>query len=373
MRTMNWLVATVGAVVLASSTGSSPATGARTGGNPTDIDKSVVSIATLYEGVVSGTTPDGTTTGEVPSSAVFSCTGWFVSDVGHVASAGHCFEDSAGVSDAMVNNALTEAGLDPADPALEEVTWQYRVDATTAYVSQPSGIEDGPLSGDDPVLAQILEFQGFTDGDNALLRIANMKDTPALPVAQGQPEVGEEIVIVGFPGNVSSVTDVTRQPPSHKQGTVSSLSTSNRGVPQTEVDASTTEGMSGGPALNDEGAVIGITSSGFAEGQSFNFITDTDTMRTFFDRNGVDITTARTNPTDEGSATPSDDETPSSTGLSELKENSDQDGPLATQPEESGPSMGLVAGGALLGGGILAALIILLVLQMRKRKSTPKP
>jgi hypothetical protein len=87
----------------------------------------------------------------------------------------------------------------------------------------------------------------------------------------------------------------------------------------------------------------------------------------------VDITTARTNPTDEESATPSDDESPPSTGLSELKENSDQDGPLATQPEESGPSMGLVAGGALLGGGILAALIILLVLQMRKRKSAPKP
>ena len=121
-----------------------------------------------------------------------------------------------------------------------------------------TGVEGGPLSGDEPIVAEIIGFQGFDDGDNGLLKIANMDGMPALPIAGERPEIGEEVTAIGFPGEVSAVTDVKRQSSSYKGGEVSSHGVSLNGAPITEIDASVSGGMSGGPTLNEAGEVIGL-------------------------------------------------------------------------------------------------------------------
>lgn len=254
-----------------------------------EIDKSIVLVDVEYTGVITVLFPDGTVT-EDPASAVIQCTGWFASDDGHVATAGHCLEESDEIEEYMLDNLLAENGIPREDFDARGVTWYPEVENTRAEVSQPSGIEGAPLSGDEPIVAEIVEFQGFDDGDNALLKINKLKNTPALPVAEDQPEVREEVTAVGFPGEVQAISDTTRQASSYKTGRVSSHTTSANGAPMIQIDASLSLGMSGGPVLNEEGAVIGMSSFKSTDNvASSDFVTDTGKMRTFLESQGVDL------------------------------------------------------------------------------------
>ena len=157
------------------------------------------------------------------------------------------------------------------------------------------GVPDGPFTHGDYMTAQLIATQKFLDGDNALLRVADLTGTPALEVAEGTPVTGDTVISIGFPGSVMSIADIERQRPSHKNGTVSSRQYSKRGVPSTEIDAAVSQGMSGGPTINADGKVIGINSFGIAgESQPFNFVTDTSTLRDFLTANGVHLEASKT-------------------------------------------------------------------------------
>lgn len=248
------------------------------------VNESVVWVDVEWTGTVEVPFQDDTT--EVYEAAtVIQCTGWFVSDIGHVATAGHCLEADQSIVTRLYIDVIEDQDIGVEGLELEDLDWAYELDDPTAYVGQPS-VVDGVL--DDPTVAQIVAQQPFENGDNALLRIANLKGTAALAIADEQPEVGEEVVAIGFAGSVDDVTATDRQPPSHKSGSVSSLSTSTKGAPVTEIDAAVSGGMSGGPTINENGEVIGINSFGIVgESQPFNFVTDTESMRTFMEQNGV--------------------------------------------------------------------------------------
>jgi hypothetical protein len=157
-------------------------------------------------------------------------------------------------------------------------------------VGQPLGIPEGVFSGESMIVAQLVDHQPFGRGDNALLRVADLTGTQALAISATTPVVGDPIVSIGFPGSVQRVSDVQRQLPSYKTGSVSSRQYSGQGVPATEIDAAVSQGMSGGPTINLTGEVVGVNSFGITgESQSFNFITDTETLRDFLTRNGVDL------------------------------------------------------------------------------------
>ena len=262
------------------------------GFSATEINRSIVWVDVEYTGVVTAVFPDGTVT-EDPATVFMLCTGWFASDKGHVATAGHCLEEDELIGEAMLDSVMAGSGLTAEDLDVMGVRWTHRVDDKRARVGQPSGVEGGPLSGDEPIVAEIIGFQGFDDGDNGLLKIANMDGTPALPIAGERPEIGEEVTAIGFPGEVSAVTDVKRQSSSYKGGEVSSHGVSLNGAPITEIDASVSGGMSGGPTLNEAGEVIGMNSfKAVGESDTSNFVTDTETMRTFLEGEGVDLTAA---------------------------------------------------------------------------------
>lgn len=252
------------------------------------INKSVVWVDAAWATEVDVSFTDGSLQ-TYKTNVISYCTGWFVSNTGHVATAGHCVEtDNDSVRSAYAK-VIAENGL--TGITAQEADWPVRFEEDPLIrIGQPLGIEDGILSGESAITAQLIGKQSFQNGDNAVLRIAGLENTPALPVSATKPEVGEEVTTIGFAGLTADTSDVSRQMPSYREGAVSSHSFSDRGVPNIEIDVDVIPGMSGGPTINENGEVVGINSSLVAGGSNqVNYITDTQTLRDFLTTNGVTL------------------------------------------------------------------------------------
>ncbi|MFI2565939.1 trypsin-like peptidase domain-containing protein [Paenarthrobacter sp. NPDC018779] len=269
--------------------------------NSDTIDKSIVWVDTTWSATVQVPFKDGTTE-TYRTTLVTLCTGWFVSNTGHVATAGHCVDADDALYTSIYAKVIDEQSLTGVKP--ENVDWPLSLADPQIKIDQPSGIEGGVLSGKTAITAQLIAKQGFEKGDNALLRIADMKDTPALALGSAAPKVRDKVTSIGFPDLVGSTSDVERQKPSYRSGAVSSRSYSTQGVPRTEIDTDITPGMSGGPSVNEAGEVIGINSAYVYQGSGqANYITDTQTLRDFLTSNGVKLTeTASASPTPAAAA-----------------------------------------------------------------------
>lgn len=220
-----------------------------------------------------------------------SCTGFFVSKDAMIATAGHCVDPQMGGRMSLATQYLTEVDrTDLIETAYQN--WTMEGDQTGSApalqltVFQPTNLPDAVV--ENPQTAQVLDFQPFSEGDNALIRIAALDGTPPLALAEETPSLGEELTCVGFPGVVRDVVDrTTINRASFKLGNVSSKQTLSSGAPVTEVSADIAQGMSGGPAINSAAEVVGINSSGVGVSGGFNFITDTKDLRLFLRRNGI--------------------------------------------------------------------------------------
>ncbi|MFI7065773.1 trypsin-like peptidase domain-containing protein [Kribbella sp. NPDC050124] len=113
------------------------------------------------------------------------------------------------------------------------------------------------------------------------------------------PAVGTKLISIGFPAAVGRVID-ENQRASFKTGTASSQQTSPKGVPQTEVNADLSGGMSGGPTVDEAGNVLGVNSFLLRDQQNFNFITDTTDLGAFLRQHGVNPVAARPGTSDTG-------------------------------------------------------------------------
>jgi len=315
------------------------------------IEKSILLVGTTYSGYVLVPYEDGDEWEEVQASSL--CTGWFASPNGHIVTAGHCVDPEEGRS-ALLQQLLAELGQPELfENAYANWTVEGQADGSdverTVQVIQPADVEGAVITGD-PLTAQVVDFQPFDDGDVALLRVAGMSDTPALAIAEGNPVVGQDLTAIGFPGSVSSVVDGSRIRASFKSGTASSQQVSTSGVAGTEVNADLSPGMSGGPTVDPQGSVYGVNSYLIiGEQQNFNFITDTDNLRSFLTSNNVPFTVAETVETG-GEAT-------------------DPEKTDATAATDGGP-MGLLwpVMGGLLGLVVLAGAVVLLVVLLRRRQ-----
>ncbi|WP_369137157.1 S1 family peptidase [Modestobacter versicolor] len=285
------LAAVAGAGVVASSgtalAGGEPATGSAA----TDLERSIVQIGTEWTGYVQYPTR----TGPVWSDAVhveFSCTGWFASDEGHIVTAGHCVDPAdPRIREALLEQFLAERGA--SDRAAEAADWPVEglesvlPDRSAVWAVQPFEVEGSTLH--EETVVQVLDYRSFEDGDVALLQASGLGEpTPPLVVADELPATGDPVTAIGYPVNVGSVSDADRLRPSFKSGTVSSTQVSRTGVPGIEVNADLSGGMSGGPTVDADGAVIGVNSSTFVD-QSFNFVTDTVALESFLDQQGIDL------------------------------------------------------------------------------------
>lgn len=83
----------------------------------------------------------------------------------------------------------------------------------------------------------------------------------SLRFAQTAPQVGESVIVIGAPLGLSHTVST---------GIVSAVRTI-RGTTYLQITAPISPGSSGGPVLNSQGEVVGVTVSTIEEGQSLNF------------------------------------------------------------------------------------------------------
>ena len=241
----------------------------------------------------------------------YSCSGFVASPDGYIGTAGHCVDPtldrSAPIIDSFLMSQVEQGvftaeqaaeiapmayeqwiveGFDPgSDPALVNEAGEPTGTATVVQTVSASGIEVSA-----PMEAQVVELVPYLKGDVALLKV-DATDMPALELAAAMPETGETITAIGSPASVQDAVDPGAEP-SYKSGTVSSHQTQN-GAPYIEHSAPSTQGMSGGPAVNGQGQVVGVNSQGTDE-QPFNLATGTDTLSALFSRNGVPVELSET-------------------------------------------------------------------------------
>lgn len=267
---------------------------------------SIVYVNVQWKGYVLRPSPlhvDGTLTtgGWVgPYTVTTACSGYVADSTGYVVTAGHCVNNASmteGGKAAIINADI--ARLHSIFPVITP-TELARVKAAIVATGRVEGSTSGAppqrtvtvyptgMGNANGVTASTVEFKSLDEGDVALLKVPK-SPLPALAVAPSDPPTGTAIVLAGYAGSVASLAD---QPePSFKAGETSSTQNIG-GVPFTEVSAAATAGMSGGPALDMQGRVIGTISfkPGSEASSAFNFISATSTIRSLLSRNGVSNT-----------------------------------------------------------------------------------
>lgn len=126
--------------------------------------------------------------------------------------------------------------------------------------------------------------------DVALLK-AEAKDLPTLLLDTDEPQVGSTLYAIGYPGkgtfgtgrDVNSVVESTQT-----QGTVSGFQGVKGGYRAIQTNADVSHGNSGGPAINDEGKVVGLVTAGVEDdGGNFNLIVPSSVVKELLDKHGV--------------------------------------------------------------------------------------
>jgi hypothetical protein len=238
--------------------------------------------------------------------AEFTCSGFAVDPSGFIATAGNCVDPGGRdvkeairrrfVQDAVNSGKLDSSEADQTVATANAQEWPVEgKDSGSPVDRQVQVIQpDNPSRVIDRwTTAQVVDFQKFDDGNNALLKVSGMRPLTPLVVSDKPPVTGQALIAVGFPGAVGDVTDQSRvQQPSFNPGTVSSQQVGPNGTSGTAMTADIFPGMSGGPTVdNTNGEVLGINSYAVTlrgENQGF-FITDAQTLRTFLLKNGVHL------------------------------------------------------------------------------------
>jgi serine protease Do len=141
--------------------------------------------------------------------------------------------------------------------------------------------------------------------DVAIVKI-DAKNLPTIALGDSdRVELGQPIHILGFPGVVlyhDLLDKRSAVEASVTSGRISSLKRDARGAPVIQTDAAASWGNSGGPAINEQGKVVGIltfislTADETQAIQGFNFLVPANIVREFLRSAGVSVD--RTSPFD---------------------------------------------------------------------------
>ena len=241
---------------------------------------------------------DITGSGELQEfKASLQCTGYVINPNGYIATAGHCvdpnqvreyFYDQAAAWAAQCG-CYYDASLDAQTIRSFSDNWslkhydkdsdRVKGNALRENVQTSWSISAGGVDVGKAMPARVVKYQNFDNGDGALLKV-EATGLPALPMIDGEPAIGSDVVAVGFPVAVDEVTDPDLEP-SYKDGSLGSKSTEGGGLISVyEISAATSGGMSGGPVVNTGGEVLGFVSFKNAqETQAFNFMRPASTIK----------------------------------------------------------------------------------------------
>src|SRR2546427_8868335 len=153
---------------------------------------------------------------------------------------------------------------------------QYSTPQSQVYLSTDY---TGPLSAQDiqqipanlyaPV-DRIEKQSAVNQADVAIIHVSNMTDLAMVQLGNSSSvQQQDNLTIIGFPGNGdiagNSATDLLTL--SVNKVFVSSIKTTDTGAPVIQVGGNVEHGDSGGPALDNQGTIVGIVSFGSASGQ----------------------------------------------------------------------------------------------------------
>jgi hypothetical protein len=223
------------------------------------------------------------------------CTGWFDSPT-TIVTAGHCVDPEEGrrALDSRAAPAVdpTTGAPMPSQPARPEPN-------RTVWAFQPRELPGAVITA--PVIVRVDSFRSADEGDTAKLEMYGLPPAKPLPIAPDEPQLGETVTSIGFPGlNIDATDGVdvkglvsggktpaevlqdSRLQPVNTSGTITARQF-RQGVAVYQINADLAEGISGGPTINARGEVLGVNSQMTVPflGQNFNVITDTGMLREF--------------------------------------------------------------------------------------------
>jgi S1-C subfamily serine protease/rhodanese-related sulfurtransferase len=248
-----------------------------------------------------------------PSPFIETGTGWFVDGRGFLVTNAHVI-DPARRLPPWVIQSLREKSIEQGcvEPALRTrglVRGQRPdIEDQVRRQVQPSSIKVSPtprvtvlLSNGTNLTAEVKRFSpplGLdargepapgSGRDLALLRVQDGV-YPALAVSDRHPNLGDPVRILGFPGVVLShelLNRSVRLEASVTNGAVSGFKQDAIGQDVIQTDAPAAHGNSGGPAITDDGTVVGVMTfvsmspTGGALVQGFNFLIPAKDIRAF--------------------------------------------------------------------------------------------
>jgi S1-C subfamily serine protease/predicted RNA-binding Zn-ribbon protein involved in translation (DUF1610 family) len=135
----------------------------------------------------------------------------------------------------------------------------------------------------------------FDQRDLAILKVSLM-NTPSLMISNSTSQAGDDIFAMGFPGAV--VEDPMLNPnqllqPSFTEGIIGGARQSASGNPLYAISAAISNGNSGGPVMNDQGQVVGVSELGTTNPetgeavQGLNFAIQGSVVLQYLTENGI--------------------------------------------------------------------------------------
>jgi len=142
------------------------------------------------------------------------------------------------------------------------------------------------------------EIKAYSDpidygGKDVAIIKADLTNLPTVRLGDSSNlHLQEPITVIGYPGAASRIglkilNSDSLFIPTVTNGHISALKADFKGMPLLQSDAAVTHGNSGGPAINDAGEVIGMTTFGPPDAAGFNFFVPINTALEFVHSVGV--------------------------------------------------------------------------------------
>lgn len=174
---------------------------------------------------------------------------------------------------------------------------QYSTPQSRVYLSTdftgPLNVQDiqnVPANQIAPV-DKIEKESAVNQSDVAIIHVSNMNDLAMVKLGNSSNvQQQDNLTIIGFPGNgdIAGQTATDLLTLSVNKVFVSSMKTTNTGSPVIQVGGNVEHGDSGGPALDDQGNIVGIVSFGAAGSGSTSFLQASNSAQRLVQSLGLD-------------------------------------------------------------------------------------
>jgi serine protease Do len=303
-------LAVVAAICLATMTGRARAQAPRT--TPLErvsdvVQPSIVALRTDFSGIVRDRQGDDVT--HRPIKVGGTCSGFIVDPTGFIVTAGQCLDLDVG-ADRIIDKVADQRWernrqqLTAKFPMRRDYEKFARTEWTVVSPSRPShvrpdravrayyGASIGEAPAALPLPARVQRVRSFVNGDVGLVKI-EANDLPALQLANSAPlEIGATVASAGFAGPLSRSGD-----PRVEQGSISATEDVGKGLRDVfALSPALAHGMVGGPTVNLDGQVVGVTSSRRADVTSpASLVSPASEVRQVLSDEGVRNDIGRTN------------------------------------------------------------------------------